>query len=299
MDGEMDKDQGKSWIEAELQDSFDEELEMEIDDLRVAEELRAISEFRHHSTLDRRKYFHDLLRLQAELVRLQDWVQATNYKLVVLFEGRDAAGKGGVIKRITQRLNPRSCRVVALPAPTEREKSQWYFQRYVPHLPAAGEIVLFDRSWYNRAGVERVMGFANQDEVDQFFHDVPEFERMLVRDGIFLFKYWLNIGRETQLKRFHDRRHNPLKVWKISPVDLRAIAQWEAFTAARQQMLRATHTLEAPWTIVRANDKRRARINLIRHFLRALPYEGKDIGVIGVADPQIVGSGAGFLSADE
>ena len=179
MDGEMDKGQDKSWIEAELQDSFDEELEMEIDDLRVAEELRAITEFRHHSTLDRRVYFHELLRLQAELVRLQDWVQATNYKLVVLFEGRDAAGKGGVIKRITQRLNPRSCRAVALPAPTEREKSQWYFQRYVPHLPAAGEIVLFDRSWYNRGVVEKVFGFCTDPERERFFQQLPAFEAML------------------------------------------------------------------------------------------------------------------------
>ena len=272
MDGEMDKGQDKSWIEAELQDSFDEELEMEIDDLRVAEELRAITEFRHHSTLDRRVYFHELLRLQAELVRLQDWVQATNYKLVVLFEGRDAAGKGGVIKRITQRLNPRSCRAVALPAPTEREKSQWYFQRYVPHLPAAGEIVLFDRSWYNRAGVERVMGFASQDEVDQFFHDVPEFERMLVRSGIKLVKYWFSITDQEQQLRFLMRIHDPMKQWKLSPMDLQSRVRWEDYTKVKEEMFERTNIPEAPWHIVEGNDKKRARLNCIDHLLKQVPY---------------------------
>ncbi|MCB1519385.1 MAG: polyphosphate kinase 2, partial [Hyphomicrobiaceae bacterium] len=181
------------WIDAELQDSFDEELELEIDDQRAPFDMIGLSAARKKSEIDRRTYFRELFRMQTELIKLQDWVQHKKLKVVVLFEGRDAAGKGGVIKRITQRLNPRACRVVALPAPTEREKSQWYFQRYVPHLPAAGEIVLFDRSWYNRAGVERVMEFAGPDQVEEFFHDVPEFERMLARSGTKLIKYWFSI----------------------------------------------------------------------------------------------------------
>src|SRR3954453_16905308 len=209
---------GKSWVEAELEDSFDEELEMEINDLRVAEELRGITDPRSGSVIDRRTYFHELFRLQSELVRLQDWVQHSGYKLVVLFEGRDPAGKGGTIKRITQRLNPRVCRVVALPAPTERERTQWYFQRYVPHLPAGGEIVLFDRSWYNRAGVERVMGFATDAQVEQFFDDAPAFEHLLVRSGIILLKYWFSISDEEQQLRFLTRIQDPMKQWKLSPM---------------------------------------------------------------------------------
>jgi len=200
-----------SWIEAELQDSFDEELEMELDDQRIARELDTITDLRHKSMLDRRTYFHELIRLQTELVKLQDWVQHTGYKLLVIFEGRDAAGKGGVIKRITQRLNPRTCRVVALSAPTDREKTQWYFQRYVPHLPAGGEMVLLDRSWYNRAGVERVMGFATPKQVEDFFRDVPEFERNLVRSDIKVIKYWFSITDQEQQLRFLMRIHDPMK----------------------------------------------------------------------------------------
>ena len=264
---------GKSWVEAELEDSFDEELEMEIDDERIARELHHISDLRHKSTLSRRAYFHDLFRLQAELVMLQDWVIHTNYKLVVLFEGRDAAGKGGVIKRITQRLNPRACRVVALPAPTEREKTQWYFQRYVPHLPAGGEIVLFDRSWYNRAGVERVMEFATPDQVDQFFNDVPEFERMLVRSGIKLVKYWFSITDQEQQLRFLMRIHDPMKQWKLSPMDLQSRVRWEKYTKVKEEMLERTNIPEAPWFIVEGNDKKRARLNCIHHLLEQVPYE--------------------------
>ena len=263
---------GKSWVEAELEDSFDEELEMEIDDLRVAEELRGITDLRHSSAIDRRTYFHELFRLQSELVRLQDWVAHTGYKLVVLFEGRDSAGKGGTIKRITQRLNPRACRVVALPAPTERERTQWYFQRYVPHLPAGGEIVLFDRSWYNRAGVERVMGFADEDQVGQFFHDVPEFERMLVRSGIKLVKYWFSITDQEQQLRFMMRIHDPMKQWKLSPMDLQSRVRWEAYTKAKEEMLERTNIKEAPWSIVEGNDKKRARLNVIHHLLQQVPY---------------------------
>jgi polyphosphate kinase len=262
-----------SWIEAELADSFDEELEMEIDDERVSAELRNITDKPHKSTLDRRVYFHELLRLQAELVKLQDWIEHTKQKLVVIFEGRDAAGKGGVIKRITQRLNPRICRVVALPAPSEREKSQWYFQRYAPHLPAGGEVVLFDRSWYNRAGVEQVMGFATPDQVEQFFHDVPEFERMLARSGIKLIKYWFSITDQEQQLRFLTRIHDPLKQWKLSPMDLQSRIRWEDYTKVKEEMFERTNIAEAPWWIVEGNDKKRARLNCINHLLSQLPYE--------------------------
>jgi polyphosphate kinase 2 len=261
-----------SWIDAELADSFDEEMEMEIDDGPLSEELRKLKDVGHESTLDRHTYFHELFRLQAELVKLQDWVQHTGQKVVVLFEGRDSAGKGGVIKRITQRLNPRVCRVVALPAPTEREKTQWYFQRYTPHLPAGGEIVLFDRSWYNRAGVERVMGFATPDQVEEFFRDVPEFERMLVRSGIKLVKYWFSITDQEQQYRFLVRIHDPIKQWKLSPMDLQSRVRWEQYTKVKEEMFDRTNIPEAPWFIVEGNDKKRARLNCIHHLLQQLPY---------------------------
>jgi polyphosphate kinase len=263
----------KSWIDAELEDSFDEELEMEIDDQRIAKELRAITDLRHQSSIDRRFYFHELFRLQAELVRLQDWVAHTKYKLVVIFEGRDSAGKGGVIKRITQRLNPRICRVVALPAPTERERTQWYFQRYVPHLPAGGEIVLFDRSWYNRSGVEKVMGFSTLEQVEEFFRDVPEFERMLVRSGIKLIKYWFSITDQEQQLRFLMRIHDPMKQWKLSPMDLQSRVRWEQYTKAKELTFERTNIAEAPWWIIEGNDKKRARLNCIQHLLTQVPYK--------------------------
>lgn len=262
-----------SWIDAELQDDFDEELELELDDERVSEEMRAITGVRRTSSLERRTYFRELFRLQMELIRLQDWVAHARTKVVVIFEGRDAAGKGGAIKRITQRLNPRLCRVVALPAPTDREKSQWYFQRYVPHLPAAGEIVLFDRSWYNRAGVERVMGFATPDEVEQFFNDVPEFERMLVRSGIKVIKYWFSITDQEQQLRFLMRIHDPMKQWKLSPMDLQSRVRWEYYTKVKEEMLERTNIPESPWYIVEGNDKKRARLNCIHHLLQQIPYE--------------------------
>lgn len=273
----MDDKQDMSWAQAEWLDSLDEELEMEIDDQlmspELARELAFISELKHKSTVERQIYFHELLRLQAELVKMQDWVQHTGYKLVVIFEGRDAAGKGGVIKRITQRLNPRVARVVALPAPTEREKSQWYFQRYVPHLPAAGEMVMFDRSWYNRSGVERVMGFASHDQVEEFYHDVPEFERMLVRSGIKLVKYWFSITDQEQQLRFLMRIHDPLKQWKLSPMDLQSRVRWEAYTKAKEETFARTNIPEAPWFIVEGNDKKAARLNCISHLLSMVPYE--------------------------
>jgi polyphosphate kinase 2 len=221
-------------------------------------------------------YFRELVRLQCELIKLQDWVVHTKSRVVVVFEGRDAAGKGGVIKRITQRLNPRVCRVVALPAPTERQQTEWYFQRYVPHLPAGGEIVLFDRSWYNRAGVERVMGFATESQVQEFFHDVPEFERMLVRSGVRLVKYWFSITDEEQQLRFMMRIHDPMKQWKLSPMDLESRRRWEQYTKAKEEMLARTNIPEAPWYIVPANDKKRARLNCIDHLLSQVPYTAVD-----------------------
>jgi polyphosphate kinase 2 len=268
-----DKTDSDDWIEAELADTLDEDYELELSEPALSEELRRIYKKSHPPTIERRQYFHHLLRMQAELIKLQDWVVYSRSKLLVLFEGRDSAGKGGAIKRITQRLNPRVCRVVALPAPTDREKTQWYFQRYVPHLPAAGEIVLFDRSWYNRSGVERVMGFATPDEVEQFFKDVPEFERMLVRSGITLIKYWFSITDEEQQMRFLMRIHDPLKQWKLSPMDLQSRVRWEDYTKAKEETFIRTNIPEAPWYIVEGNDKKRARLNCIDHLLQKIPYE--------------------------
>jgi polyphosphate kinase len=250
-------------IEDELLDGYDEELELEIED-RDPGTAAAQS--------DRRRYFRELFRLQGELVKLQDWVAATGHKVVILFEGRDAAGKGGVIKRITQRLNPRVARVVALPAPNSREKTQWYFQRYIAHLPAAGEMVLFDRSWYNRAGVEKVMGFCSEAEVEEFFRSVPEFERMLVRSGVQLLKYWFSITDDEQHLRFLGRINDPLKQWKLSPMDLESRRRWEDYTRAKEAMLERTHIAEAPWWVVQAVDKKRARLNCIHHLLQQMPY---------------------------
>ena len=258
-------------LAAEIADSFDEELEMELDDGRLAKLLDG-EEQADPNALDRHFYFKELFRLQSELVRLQDWVQHQKLKVVVVFEGRDAAGKGGVIKRITQRLNPRVCRVAALPAPSERERTQWYFQRYVAHLPAGGEIVLFDRSWYNRAGVERVMGFCTKDEVEEFFRTVPEFEKMLVRSGIILVKYWFSITDDEQHFRFQMRIQDPIKQWKLSPMDLESRRRWEEYTKAKEAMLERTHIAEAPWWVVEADDKKRARLNCIHHLLTQIPY---------------------------
>ncbi|SEN83316.1 polyphosphate kinase 2, PA0141 family [Methylobacterium sp. UNC300MFChir4.1] len=258
-------------IRRDLADSYDEELELGLEEDRL-DRLAAELGGAPPDHLDRKVYFRALLRLQHELVRLQDWVQDRKLRVVVLFEGRDSAGKGGVIKRITQRLNPRVCRVAALPAPSERERTQWYFQRYVSHLPAGGEIVLFDRSWYNRAGVERVMGFCTEAEVEEFFRSVPEFERMLVRSGIVLVKYWFSITDAEQEFRFRMRIHDPLKQWKLSPMDVESRRRWEDYTRAKEDMLARTHIPEAPWWVVEAVDKRRARLNCISHLLDQIPY---------------------------
>ena len=259
-----------SRILTDLMDGYDEELEMEIDDARLGS---GGDDLDGADTVSRQTYFRELLRLQGELVKLQDWVQHHRKKVVILFEGRDAAGKGGVIKRITQRLNPRVCRVAALPAPNDRERTQWYFQRYVSHLPAGGEIVLFDRSWYNRAGVERVMGFCSDEEYEEFFRSVPEFEKMLVRSGIQVIKYWFSISDEEQHTRFLGRIHDPLKQWKLSPMDLQSRVRWEAYTHAKEAMLERTHIPEAPWWVVQAVDKKKARLNCIHHLLSQMPYE--------------------------
>jgi polyphosphate kinase len=254
-------------LSRDLIDGYDEELELEIEDRDGPASIRTDAE-----RAARHSYFQELFRLQSELVKLQDWVVASRQKVVILFEGRDAAGKGGAIKRITQRLNPRVCRVVALPAPNDRERTQWYFQRYVTHLPAAGEIVLFDRSWYNRAGVEKVMGFTTEDEVEEFFRSVPEFERMLGRSGIKLLKYWFSITDEEQHVRFLGRINDPLKQWKLSPMDLESRRRWEDYTRAKEIMLERTHIPEARWWVVHAVDKKRARLNMIYHLLQQFDY---------------------------
>jgi len=259
-------------IARDLIDSYDEELELEIEDRNIdgLDPLAGISAATDKAA--RQAYFKELFRLQGELVKLQDWVQHSKQKVVILFEGRDAAGKGGVIKRITQRLNPRVARVAALPAPNDRERTQWYFQRYAAHLPAAGEMVLFDRSWYNRAGVERVMNFCTDDEYEEFFRSVPEFEKMLARSGIQIVKYWFSITDHEQELRFQSRIEDPLKQWKLSPMDLESRRRWEAYTAAKEEMLQRTHIPEAPWWVVQAVDKKRARLNCIRHLLDQVPY---------------------------
>ena len=256
----------------DLIDSYDEEIESEMDD--YIQDLRYDGQpLTDSQKIARHIYFNELIRLQKELIKLQDWVVATGERIVVIFEGRDSAGKGGAIKRITQRLNPRVCRVAALPAPNDREKTQWYFQRYVAHLPAAGEIVLFDRSWYNRAGVERVMGFCTDAQYEEFFESVPEFERMLVRSGIRLIKYWFSISDDEQESRFMSRIYDPLKQWKLSPMDLESRRRWEDYTKAKEVMFERTHIPEAPWWVVEGDDKKKARLNCINHLLSQIPYQ--------------------------
>ena len=242
--------------------------------------------------LTKKEYESDLGRLQIELVKLQDWIKHEGLKVVVIFEGRDAAGKGGVIKRITERVSPRICRVVALPAPTEREKTQWYFQRYVAHLPAAGEMVLFDRSWYNRAGVERVMGFCTNEEYEEFLRSCPSFERMLVRSGIILIKYWFSVSDEEQERRFQARIKDPTKRWKLSPMDLESRSRWVAYSMAKDEMFSYTDIKQAPWYVVNGDDKRKARLNCISHLLSVIPY--KDVGYKKIKLPSR-SSGEGYV----
>ena len=272
-------------------------------DIRAAELPAAVAKaafssgsFPYDDKLDRKSYETDLRRLQIELVRMLDWVKKTGERVVILFEGRDAAGKGGTIQRLTEHLNPRSVRIVALPRPSEAETGQWYFQRYVAHLPRAGEIVVFDRSWYNRAGIERVFGFCTPQQTTEFLHEAPIFEAMLARDGIRLIKFFLSIGREMQMTRLNERWNDPLHRWKLSDIDFQAIAKWDAYTAAFEAMLAQTDSAAGPWTVLRANDKRRLRLEAIRHVLDALPYAGKDAGAIGRPDAKIALSAASFLA---
>ena len=250
--------------------------------------------------ISRKVYEAHKAELQAELLKVQNWVKETGQKVVVLFEGRDAAGKGGTIKRFMEHLNPRGARVVALEKPTETERGQWYFQRYIEQLPTAGEIVLFDRSWYNRAGVERVMSFCNGTEYLEFMRQCPEIERMLVRSGIRLYKYWFSVSQEKQAARFARRKQDPLKQWKLSPVDQASIDKWDDYTEAKEAMFFYTDTADAPWTIIKSNDKKRARLNAMLHFLNSLPYPGKDRKVIRQgADPLIVGSSSHLIKQSE
>lgn len=264
-------------------DLDDPDLPKEIEDNAMQS-----GDYPYDNKLKRSKYESRLEDLQRELVKVQVHLRKTGERVAIVFEGRDAAGKGGSINAYRQNINPRVTRAVALPKPNDRELGSWYFQRYVNHLPSAGETTLFDRSWYNRAGVEPVMRFCTPEQTTKFLNEAPRFEQMLVDDGVHLFKFWLELGREMQLKRFHARRHDPLKIWKLSPIDLKALAHWDDYTAARDAMLPRTDTDHAPWTIIRANDKRRARLNLIRHVLATLDYEGRDMDVVGNIDPQIV-----------
>ncbi len=245
----------------------------------------------YSSRMSTKAYERRKARLQVELLKVQEWVKAKNEKIVLLFEGRDAAGKGGTIKRFMEHLNPRGARVVALEKPTERERTQWYFQRYVEQLPAGGEIVLFDRSWYNRAGVERVMRFCTPNDYLEFMREAPELERMLTRSGIRLFKYWFSVTREEQMRRFRSRESEPLKRWKLSPIDRESMDKWDDYTEAKEAMFFYTDTADAPWTVVKSDDKKRARLECMTHFLSTLPYPGKDHRVVGHPDPLIVGFG--------
>ena len=269
---------------------------------RDRDEIRRIfetGEYPYEEKLTRRVYEEQKAQLQVELLKVQDWVKETQSKIVILFEGRDAAGKGGTIKRFTEHLNPRGARVVALDKPTEAERTEWFFQRYIRHLPRGGEIVLFDRSWYNRAGVERVMGFCNPKEYLEFMRQVPELERMFVRSGIVLFKYWFSVTREEQRRRFEARENDLLKQWKLSPVDRESIHKWNEYTEAKEAMFFYTDTADAPWTIVKSDDKKRARLDCMRHFLSSLPYTGMDGAVVGQPDPLIVGTSADAIGAGD
>ncbi|MBL0371493.1 polyphosphate kinase 2 [Rhizobium sp. KVB221] len=245
--------------------------------------------------LEQAAYENTLERLQEELVKLQSWQQQTGERVICLFEGRDAAGKGGAIHAIMSYMNPRTARTVALTKPTETEQGQWYYQRYISQFPARGEFVNFDRSWYNRAGVEPVMGFCKPEQYEKFLKSTPRFEKLIVDEGVRFFKFYIDIGREMQLKRFHDRRHSKLKSWKLSPMDIAALGKWDEYSGMRDRMLKETHTDDAPWTVVLGNDKRRARHNIIRHILDKIDYEGKDNKVIGEVDGMIIGKGAGIL----
>ncbi|AYG58008.1 polyphosphate kinase 2 [Rhizobium jaguaris] len=261
----------------------------------VDDQALASGGYPYKKKLKEEEYLEELEKLQIELIKVQFWLQATGKRVIALFEGRDAAGKGGSIAATSAHMNPRLARAVALTKPTDREAGQWYFQRYVAQFPTAGEFVLFDRSWYNRAGVEPVMGFCTPEQYEQFLKQTPHLEKLIVQDGIFFFKFYLDIGREMQLKRFHDRRHDPRAVWKLSSMDIAALSKWKDYSEKRDRMLKETHTDYAPWTVLHANDKRRARLNLIRHILLTLDYDRKDQKAIGEIDDKILGRGPHVL----
>jgi polyphosphate kinase len=273
---------------------------LDLDDPDLDPEIEAAAlgsgGYPYDKRLKRKPYEEELRNLQSELLKLQSHMLETGGRIVVLLEGRDAAGKGGTIARFLEHLNARHARSIALDKPSNIERGQWYFQRYIAQLPTAGEIVFFDRSWYNRAGVERVMGFCSDDEVANFLRDAPDFEELLVRDGIKLFKLYLTLGREMQLKRFHERRHDPFKRWKLSPIDIAAIEKWDDYSHAQVEMFRFTHTAACPWTVVRANDQRRARLEAIRTVLSAIDYKGKSDKKVGKPDPLIVGIGPEYCA---
>ncbi len=256
-------------------------------------------EYPYKTKMKTREYEDHLEALQTELLKVQAWVKDAGERIVMIFEGRDAAGKGGTIKRFTEHLNPRGAKVIALEKPSEREKTQWYFQRYITHLPSAGEILFFDRSWYNRAGVERVMNFCTPNEYLEFMRECPDIERMLVRSGIKLYKYWFSVTREEQARRFASREHDPLKQWKLSPIDKASLDKWDAYTEAKEAMFFYTDTADAPWTIVKSDDKKRARLNCMQHFLSTFDYPNKDHHVVRGPDPLIVGSSAHVIGRDE
>ena len=258
-----------------------------------------LGDYPYANLMSRKAYEREKYRLQVELLKLQAWVKETGQRVVVVFEGRDAAGKGGTIKRFMEHLNPRGARVVALEKPTEIERGQWYFQRYVQHLPTAGEIVLFDRSWYNRSGVERVMGFSGATEVAEFLREAPEFERNLTRSGIHVIKFWFSVGREEQRRRFAERERHPLKLWKLSPIDLASLDRWDDYTEAKVAMFRATDTDDVPWTVIKSDDKKRARLNALRYVLHRLPYTGKDLERVGKLDPLVVGRASEVYESGE
>ncbi|MEZ5924571.1 MAG: polyphosphate kinase 2 [Hyphomicrobiaceae bacterium] len=268
-------------------------------DRDAIQRLFETGEYPYKNRIAYKEYEREKKLLQVELLKVQDWVKATGQRIVLLFEGRDAAGKGGTIKRFMEHLNPRGARVVALDKPSDREKSQWYFQRYIAHLPAGGEIVMFDRSWYNRAGVERVMGFCTPNDYLEFMRQAPEVERMLVRSGISLFKYWFSVTRAEQLRRFNSRERQALKKWKLSPIDRQSLDKWDDYTEAKEAMFFHTDTADAPWVIVKSDDKMRARLNCMKHFLASLPYPEKDEKVVGEPDPLIVGSSAHVIGRSE
>lgn len=288
--------QSKPAITNSVKEAVSEQVSRDPDSIRHSFET---GEYPYKNKISKKSYERQKAQLQVELLKVQDWVNETGQKVVVLFEGRDGAGKGGTIKRFMEHLNPRGANVVALAKPTDRERSQWYFQRYLRHLPAKGEMVLFDRSWYNRAGVERVMGFSTANEYLEFMRECPELERMMVRSGILLFKYWFSVTKDEQLRRFKSRETEPLKRWKLSPIDRESLGKWDDYTEAKESMFFYTDTADAPWTIIKSDDKKRARLGTMQHFLSALPYPNKDLHVVRGPDPLIVGCSSDVIGRSD